>query len=48
MTFGIGLMRAIFHTPGNADVTIKLFMMSVNGDSKYSASGFINDTGILS
>ena len=40
-------MRAILHTPENADVTIKLIMINVNGDSKYSATGFINATGIL-
>ena len=43
----IGLMRAIFHIPGNVDVTIKLFMINVNGDSKYSGTGFVNDTEIL-
>ena len=33
-------MRGILHIPENADVTIKLIMMNVNGDSKYSATGF--------
>ena len=41
-------MRAIFHIPGNVDVTIKLFMINFNGGSKYSATGFMNGTGILS
>ena len=41
------MMEVIFHKPGNAGVTIKLFMINVKGDSKYSATGFINDTGIL-
>ena len=41
-------MRLIFHITGNVDVTIKLFMINVNGDSKYSATGFMNDTRILS
>ena len=42
------LIRAIFHIPGNAGVTTKLFMINVNGDSKYSATGVINDAEILS
>ena len=46
MTFGIGLVRAIFHIPENADVTINLYMINVSGDSKHSTTGFINDTGI--
>ena len=29
------------------DKVIKLFMINVRGDSKYSADGFMNDTGIL-
>ena len=40
-------MRAIFHIPGNVDVTTKLFMINVNGDSKYLATGFMNDIRIL-
>ena len=40
-------MRAIFLIPGNVDVTIKLFMININDDSKYSATGFMNETGIL-
>ena len=40
-------MRPIFYIPGNADVAIKLFIINANGDFKYSATGFINDTGIL-
>ena len=40
-------MRAILHIPRNVDVTIKFIMINVNGDSKYSATGFMNDTGIL-
>ena len=40
-------MRTILHIPGNVDVTIKLIMINVNGDSKYSTTGFMNDTGIL-
>ena len=41
-------MREIIHIPDNADFTIKLFMINVNGDSKYTASSLIKDTGILS
>ena len=40
-------MQVIFHIPGNVDVTIKLFFDKLNGDSKYLATGFINDTRIL-
>ena len=40
-------MRVILHIPGNADATIKLFMINVNGYSKYAATSFISDTGIL-
>ena len=43
----IGLIQAVFHIYGNADVTVKLLMINVNGDSKNSAPAFIDDTGIL-
>ena len=48
MIFGIGLMPAIFHIPGNVDMTIKLFVINVNCNFKYLATGFMNDTGMLS
>ena len=38
MGFGIELIRAIFHIPENVDVTVKLFMINVHGDSKYSST----------
>ena len=47
MIFGIGLMPVIFHIPGNVDMTIKLFMINVNGNFKYLATGFMNDNGML-
>ena len=37
-------MRAIFHITGNVDVTMKLFKINGNVDSKYSATGFLNGT----
>ena len=36
-----GWWERFFHIPGNADVTMKLFMIYVKDDSKYSATGFI-------
>ena len=48
LTLGIGKMRLVFHSDGAVDVKMQWLMMSVKGETRYSAAGLMNFAGILS